>query len=50
VCAAHDERVSFVEVENSGWNVYGASLHVFESGWNRICWNPFAALAVIEPV
>src|SRR4029077_9355837 len=50
VCAAHDERVAFVEVSNSGWNEYGFSLHLLEFGWKRICLNPLAALAVIEPV
>src|SRR5581483_5859107 len=50
VCAAHEERVALVDVENSGWNVYGASLQVFEFGWKSTCLNPLAALAVIEPV
>src|SRR6266496_2412840 len=49
-CAAHGTRVCTPDVEYIGWNAYGASVHVLASGWNSGCANPFATLAVIDPV
>src|SRR5215469_216258 len=34
----------------AGWNAYGASWQVFECGVNRMCPNPFATEAVMEPL
>lgn len=33
----------------SGWNAYGASWQAEEPGVNRMCPNPFATDAVMEP-
>src|SRR5436309_14814145 len=33
----------------AGWNAYGAMLQVDELGWYRMCPNPLAFDAVIEP-
>ena len=38
------------DVEYIGWKAYGSSAQVEAAGWNSGCANPFATLAVIEPV
>jgi hypothetical protein len=47
-CAAHvfphGTAVSYI-----GWNAYGCTWHLAESGWNMIWPKPLRVLAVIDP-
>jgi hypothetical protein len=42
--------VCWLEVAYIGCQAYGASLHVLAVGWNSGCANPFATLAVVDPL
>src|SRR5579859_2356427 len=48
VCADH-VLPRGLPVEYSGWKAYGSAWHVEDVGWYRMCPNPFAVDAVIEP-
>ena len=49
-CAAHGTRVCSLDVEYIGWNAYGLCEHDAGSGSKLTCANPFATLAVIDPI
>src|SRR6476661_3655950 len=49
-CAAHGTRVCSLDVAYIGWKPYALCEHCGASGSKLTCANPFAGLAVMEPI